>query len=805
MSEVDIAAEVIKSPAHNWLLDSYMPFAQYVIRSRALVADDGLKPVQRRILWQMFNDGITPDSKHMKAARVAGATVAYHPHGGASIEDALSRMAQGFALRIPLIDPAGSVGVVSGDVAAAARYWEARLTKAAMELLKEVKLGGVEMGTNFDGELPEPGKLPVRWPVSIINGTSGVAVGYASNMYAHNPGEVMDAARAVLKDPNISLEKLMKLMPGPDLPTGGELIGIDGVKDYYATGTGTFILRGRYTTETMTRGKMKIIFHELPYQVSAEDVMVKLHAAQALGKFKEIASVKDLTDMKKGLRLVIETKAGANHLAVINQLFKETPLENKFPVNATTLVDGRPTKTPMLDQLKNFIALRQEVTALKAGRRVEQIDHRMHQLSGILAVLIDIDKAIKIIRAADTADLARTKLQTTFKIDVEQADFILSMQLRRLTKQDSLAIKKEQADLAAEKKALELIMKDQVALTAAVDADLLATKKVIADPRRTIILGVTLEEAKEEQKVMAQEARDVNKNTIAYVSRFADGRVLRTDEPFSYGKEKKLKYSPLIDQIKIKSQEKIALIGSDGLARVIPASYVTKDLISTADKAGVRFPKGVKLVGLVKMTPLKTDLGIAIGTKNGVVKVVKPVFPNKDEFPVILLDDGDEVLSANWIGSTITGTYFYFVSKSSNILLFDAGAIRASGAVAGGVKGFSLKDKNDEAVAFGWARSPKNSVVISTTSKTIKVTDLSEVSPKGRGGQGVALHAFDKNETGLTSAYVAPTDSIVASITEIGAVINPPAVTTRAKRGIAVPGDVDFGVLTYGKGLDGAE
>lgn len=801
MSEADIAAEVIKTPAHSWLLESYMPFAQYVIRSRALVADDGLKPVQRRILWQMFRDGITPDSKHMKAARVAGATVAFHPHGGASIEDALSRMAQGFALRIPLIDPEGSVGVVSGDVAAAARYWEARLTKEAMELLKELRAGGVEMGRNFDGELDEPGKLPIRWPVSIINGTSGVAVGYASNMYAHNPSEVMEAARAVLKNPELSLEKLMKIMPGPDLPTGGELIGVDGVREYYSTGSGTFVLRARYRTENMTRGKVRIIFYELPYQVSAEQVMTKLHAAQALGKFKEIASVKDLTDKNNGMRLVIETKAGANHLSVINQLFKETPLEDKFPVNATILVDSKPVKTSMLDQIKIFLELRREITARKTTNRLTQIENEMHNLSGILAVLVDIDKAIKIIRAADTADIARTKLSTTFKIDADQADYILSMQLRRLTKQDSLAIKKKMADLSAEKKALDLIIKDPAALAAAVDADLVATKKIIASPRRTVILGVTLEEAKEEQKAMAQEARDVDKNSIGYITRFADGRLLRTDEPFSYGKEKKLRYSPVIDQVKVKAQEKIGLVGSDGVARVIPVTYVTKDLISTPEKVGVRLPKGVRLVGFIKVTPLKTDTGLAVGTRKGLVKVVKPVFPNKDEFPVFLLEDGDEIVETRWLSSNMTGSYFYFVSKSSNILLFDATGVRASGAVAGGVKGFSLKGDDDRVVGFGWIKTAKNAVVISTSGKTIKLTDLAEVAPKGRGAQGVALHALEKNETGLTSAYAAPADTLVSAVTEIGAVINTPAVTPRAKKGIPVPGDVNFGVLTLAKEL----
>lgn len=797
MSEADIAAEVIKSPAHTWLLDSYMPYAQYVIRSRALVPDDGLKPVQRRILWSMLKDNLTPDAKHRKAAMAAASVVAYHPHGGSSIEGALARMAQWFSLRIPLIDGSGTVGFVTGDEPAAARYWEARMTKAAMELLREIRSGGAEMGRNYDGELDEPRKLPIRWPVGIINGTTGVAVGFASNMYAHNPTETMDAARAVLKTPNITLDRLMKIMPGPDLPTGGELLGIDGVREYYETGRGTFIIRARYNVENLNRGKVRIIFYELPYNVSAEQVMEKINKEQALGKFREIASVKDLTDRKHGMRLVIETKAGVNHLAVINQLFKLTPLEAKLPVNATVLVDGRPVRMSMIEQLQAFVSLRKAVTLRKSEERLKQIEVRTHHLNGILAVLLDIDKAIKIIRSSDTADTARKTLQKTFKIDGDQADYILAMQLRRLTKQDSVAIKKEQSDLLAEKKDLELIIKDDAALIAAVDADLVATKKIIADPRRTVILGVTMEEMKEEQKAAVQEARAEDKNSIVYISRFADGRVLRTAEPFAYTKAmKKLKYSPLVEEIKVKAQEKVALIGSDGIARVVPVSYITKDLISTADKVGAHMPAKVRLVGLLKMTPLKTDHGLAVGTKLGAVKVVKPAFPNKDEFPIIGLDDGDEVLSTVWMASTVTDSFFYFVSRAGNVLLFDAAGLRQSGAPAGGVRGFTLKGADDRAVGFGWVRAPKRSVMISTSGKTVKLTDLSEVNPKGRGAQGMALHTLEKGEAGLTNAYVAPAEDLVAAITEIGAVITVPPATPRAKKGVPVPGDVDFGVRT---------
>lgn len=786
MSESDIAAEVIKVHAAQWLLDSYGPYAHYVIRDRALIdSAEGLKPVTRRILWTMFKEGLGPDSKHMKAARVAGNTMAFHPHGTSSIEDAMAKMAQGFNLRVPLIDCYGSVGFVTGDVAAAARYWEARLTPASVELLKEIREGGVIMGKNFDGELDEPPSLPVRWPVTLINGTQGIAVAYASNMYSHNPDEVMDAARAVLKDPNIKVEKLLKYMPGPDLPTGGELLGIDGVKEYYETGSGTFVIRARYQVEALARGKMRIIFYELPYQVSAENVMTRVIQLQGQGKFKEIATIKDLTDKKNGMKLIFETKAGTNHLAVLQQLFKETKLEEKFAVNSTVLVDGRPRKVTVLDLLRGFIDLRREVTSLKAKVRLEKIEARQHQLSAILAVLIDIDKAIKIIRGADTVALANEGLRKTFKIDEEQADYILSMQLRRLTKQDSLAIQKEKDELDKEAANLKAILTDQKKLDAQVDADLVATKKVISSPRRTIITGVTTEDLKQEQKQALVAAKVADKPADVYITRFADGRLIRTAEPFTYVGQKNLKHSPILDQIKTRTDEKFVVVTSDGTGHYIPVVHVTQDLISTAKQIGIALPKDVRIVGIA---PQSAGHGIAIGTKQGSVKITKIDWPNKDTFPVIRLNDKDEIVNTRWIPSDAKGSHLFFASKNSNILVFPADVVRPSGAAAAGVAGFKL-GSGDEAVGFGWL-STLDGIVLSRTKSSVKVTALSEISVKGRGGQGVALQGLDKGET-LVDAFAG--ENIVMAATDIGAVFNNPPASRRAGKGVKVPGTVNFG------------
>lgn len=798
-SDDKIALEVIKRPAAEWLPEQYLPFSMYAIRDRALVSDDGLKPVNRRIIWSMFQKGILHNSKHLKAARAAADAVAFHPHGSASVEAALARMAQGFALRVPLIDPYGSVGVVTGDVAAAARYWEARLSREALELVKEVKEGAVQLGKNFDGELDEPQVLPIRWPVGIINGTEGIAVGYASKMFAHNPDEVMDACRKILKNPNMRVDTLLKTMPGPDLPTGGELFGIDGVKEYYETGSGSFTIRARYNIENMARGKVRIVFYELPYQVSAEDVIGKIRDAQSGGQLKDIMKVQDLTDKKNGLRLVIETKAGTNHLAVLQQLFKATNLETKFSVNNTVLIENSPVQTSMIDLLRNFVEFRKACTLRRTETRMKAIDRRLAQLEAILAILIDIDKAIAIIRKSDTTEDARQALikgfsSKKFSMTEEQADYILAMQLRRLTKQDSVAIQNEKKELDAERQDLNDVLTNEERLIAVVDKDLVDAKKIISSPRRTIISGMTVEDLKEAQKQVAQAARDVEKSLPCYVTRFADGRLLKSDEPFGYkGNERRYANSPVVEQIKMKTQDNIVLIGSDGVGRRIPLSYLTIGLVLTPEKAGVHLPKGVRLVGISKAVAMKSDVGVAMATKTGGVKIAKTDFPKQDEFPVCLLDEGDEVVDSRWIGKTLTNTWFALASKAGNILIFDASTIRVAGSKAGTVKGMKLKDAKDLVISFNWIQSVKDpeTFIFSQAETSIKLTPVSDIPTKNKGGMGVALHGYTKGEKSLSNVFVG--QKIILGLKRGNNAVQLPAVSKRAAKGVVANLDLVTG------------
>jgi DNA gyrase subunit A len=788
-----IAAEVIKAPVESWLPAQYIVYTMYAIHSRALVSDDGLKPVNRRILWTLFDHGVTNNSPHMKAARVAGDVLAYHPHGNASVEDALARMGQSFSMRVPLIDPAGSLGHVTGDTPASARYWEARLSKQAMELLKEIPEGAAEMGKNFDGKLDEPKFLPVRWPTNIINGAEGIAVGYASKMFSHNPTEVMDAAIALVKNPELTIDQLLKIMPGPDLPTGGELLGVDGVREYYETGSGGFTIRGRYNIEHLSRGRTRIIFYELPYQVSPESVRERIRKLQSDGKFKEISRHDELSDAKNGLRLLIETKSGTNYLSVLNELFRSTPVEQKYSVNNTVLVDNVPTVVSELDLLRNFIQFRKVCTIRKAQRRIEKIDGRLYQLDAILAALIDIDKAIAIIRNAETTEDARNGLVEAFSIEPDQADYILSMQLRRLTKADSVSINKEKAELESEKAEKELILSSEENLNAAIIKDLQETKKVISDKRRTVISGLTTDEVKEASKELAQSAKAVEKNLPCYITRFADGSILKSEEPFTYSvTDKKLDNSPIIEQIKMKTQDELVIIGSDGIGHKIPLSYVTMGLVSKPKDIGVQLGDA-SFVGLSKVESGKLDIGVALATKKGLVKISKTDFPNRDEFPVMLIDEDDEVVSARWIGRTLQKIDFVLISSEGNALVFDGASIRVAGSKSGGVKGMKLKTADDSVVFFGIVDSSKDSenFVLSQAGETLKLTGLFEIPKKNKGGMGVALHAFKKGESGIKTAFAGT--NLALSLTELHKVVGLPPVSRRASKGVDFKFDVNIG------------
>lgn len=804
----DIAAEIITVPAEQWLKSEYIVYSLYTIRDRALLAQDGLKPVNRRIVWDMYTMNALPSSNFIKAARVVGDVIGnYHPHGDASVADAMARMAQTFSLRVPLVDKSGSVGFVTGDTPAAPRYWEARMTKAALELVKETREGAISIGKNFDGTKDEPQLLPVRWPNDIINGTKGLAVGFASNIPAHNPDETMKAAIAMLRKPGISVDEILKIMPGPDFPTGGEILEIDGIKEYFETGSGRFTVRGRYRTENLSRGRVKITFYELPYGISAEQVITKLHElcsqkeATKNGKkvtippnpvlSKGISKIQDLTDKKNGMRLVITTSQGANFKQVLGELFKQTPLQSSFSVNNTVLVDNFPVKLGIVDLLRNFLDFRRDCTTNRCEFRIEKIEGRIHQLDALLSVLLDIDKAISIIRGSDDSETAKEKLIKSFKIDEEQAEYILSMQLRRLTKADSLALQQERDQLNEEKNNLESVLDDSSLMDKMIEKDLRDTMKIISSPRRTVITDLTAEDVKERQKIQAQAAKDANKNLPCYVTRFSNGTLLRSQEPFFYESSSKvLEYGPIEESFKTMTKENIIVVTSDGMGKRIPVSFLQPDIICDAKALGL--PSGSSIVGMSKNSIGKKETGLAIVTKTGGIKISKDDYPVKDEFPVISLPDDDEVVSCRWIGGAVKGTFFNIVSRKGNIIRFDASTVNPTGSRAGSVRGMKLKSPDDEVVAFGWTPDVASSILVTSSGKTLKATPLSDIPDKGRGGMGVATQIFRSGESEITSAYIGTNPISCVENNGKFKTIPAPAATKRSSRGT----ECGFSVVT---------
>ena len=480
--DVDVSAE---------LSDSFLEYAYSVIYSRALPdARDGLKPVHRRILFQMGEMGLRPDRGHVKCARVVGDVMGkLHPHGDGAIYDALVRMAQPFSMRLPLIDGHGNFGSLGNDdPPAAMRYTECRLSAAARLLTDSLDEDVVDMVPNYDGQETEPAVLPAAYPNLLVNGGSGIAVGMATNLAPHNLVEVIAATRHLIANPDATLDEMMRYIPGPDLPTGGQIIGLDGVREAYATGRGVFRIRSTATITDVTARRKGIVVTELPYTVGPEKVVAKIKELVLAKRLAGIADVKDLTDRHRGLQLVIEIKSGFNPQAVLGELYRLTPMEESFGVNAVALVDGQPRTLGLLDMLQVFVAHRLDVVRRRSEFRRNKAAARAHLLEGLLIALANIDEVVAIIRASDDVEQARTGLMDRFLLSDLQARYILDMQLRRLTALEVAKIEDELADLRETIAALEVILGSETALRELVSDELAAVSDEYGNARRTLLL-----------------------------------------------------------------------------------------------------------------------------------------------------------------------------------------------------------------------------------------------------------------------------------------------------------------------------
>ncbi|WP_018220349.1 DNA gyrase/topoisomerase IV subunit A [Salinispora pacifica] len=767
-------ARVFDNPLVTEVSDSYLEYAFSVIHSRALPdARDGLKPVHRRILWSMYESGHRPDRGHVKSARVVGDVMGkYHPHSDVAIYDALVRLAQDFSLNVPLIDGHGNFGSPD-DGPAAARYTEARMSREAMLLVGELGEETVDLGPNYDGSLTQPTVLPAAFPNLLVNGASGIAVGMATNMIPHNLGEVVSAARWLINHPDATLDKLMEFVPGPDLPTGGLLLGLDEVRRAYETGRGVVRMRAKVEIGPIegSRGRQAITVVELPYGIGAEKVIAAVtNEVTKTKRLTGIADVKDLTDRENGTRLVIECKVGVNPQVLLADLYRLTPLEQSFGVNNLVLVDGQPQTLGLKALLEVFLSHRYEVVTRRSAYRKRRREERLHLVDGLLVALLDIDQVVKLIRGSEDAQAAKEGLMRRFGLSEIQATYILDTPLRRLTRYDRLELEAEQEKLRGEIAELSRLLDDPKILRKVVSSELGAVVKQFAAPRRTTLVDGDLKEvlaasAPAGPLEVADDPCQVILSSTGLVARTAAESEEAVEGHRRHGR---VRHDAVRAVAHSTARGRVLLVTSGGRAfkvDVLPLPVLPEQSGTVSLRGGMSAAELVPLAPgetVVGIAPLGASAagspGLALGTRHGMVKVATPDWPVRaDEFEVITLRDGDEVVGATWL--TDGAESLAFVTSEASLLRYPAGLVRPQGLRGGGVAGVSLPDAA-RVVYFGAVRTDDPAhgepMVVTSTGATVKVTPFAAYPAKGRATSGVRSQRFLKGETEVVVAWVGP-------------------------------------------------
>ncbi|MEU4145978.1 DNA gyrase/topoisomerase IV subunit A [Streptomyces parvulus] len=754
---------------------SFLEYAYSVIYSRALPdARDGLKPVHRRIVYQMSEMGLRPERGYVKCARVVGEVMGkLHPHGDASIYDALVRMAQSFSMRVPLVDGHGNFGSLGNDdPPAAMRYTECRMAEATSLMTDSIDEDTVDFGPNYDGQEREPVALPAAFPNLLVNGASGIAVGMATNMPPHNLREVIAAARHLIRHPNADLEALMKHVPGPDLPTGGRIVGLPGIRDAYETGRGTFKIRATVSVETVTARRKGLVVTELPFAVGPEKVIAKIKDLVGSKKLQGIADVKDLTDREHGLRLVIEIKNGFVPEAVLEQLYKLTPMEESFGINNVALVDGQPLTLGLKELLEVYLDHRFTVVRRRSEFRRGKKRDRLHLVEGLLTALLDIDEVIRLIRSSENSAQAKQRLMEQFSLSDVQTQYILDTPLRRLTKYDRIELESEKERLNAEIEELSRILDSDAELRKLVSNELAAVSKKFGTDRRTTLLesggvpvaAVPLQVADDPCRVLL--------SSTGLLARTANAEPLVVEAG-----AKRAKHDLIVSAVAATARGEVGVVTSGGrLLRVnvvdlpqLPESMPAPNLAGGAPLAEfVSLEDDETVVCLTTLD--ESSPGLALGTEQGVVKRVVPDYPShKDELEVITLKEGDRIVGG---AELRTGEEdLVFITDDAQLLRYQASQVRAQGRPAGGVAGikladgakvisFTAVDPAAEAVVFTVAGS--RGTLDDSVQTTAKLTPFDQYPRKGRATGGVRCQRFLKGEDCLAFAWAGPTPALAA-------------------------------------------
>ena len=582
-----VKEHIVETPLNEEMSKSFLEYAYSVIYARALPdARDGLKPVQRRIVYQMGEMNLTPDRPYMKSARVVGEVMGkLHPHGDSAIYEAMVRLAQPFAMRLPLVDGHGNFGSLD-DGPAASRYTEARLGPTALGMNADIDEDTVDFTPNYDNKLKEPTVLPAAIPNLLVNGGSGIAVGMATNLATHNLGEVVNAAKFLMAHSDATLEQLMRYVPGPDWPTGGTIIGRDGIREAYATGRGTLTTRAATHIEHVTARKQAIVVTELPYMVGPEKVIERISDGVKNRKLEGISGAFDLTDRHNGTRIVIEIKTGFDPHAVLVQLFKHTPLQDNFAMNNVALVEGRPHTMGLKEMLQVWVDHRRVVIRRRSEYRKKKALERLHLVEGLLLAMLDIDEVIQVIRTSDDADAAKSRLMVVFDLDEVQAQYILDLRLRRLTKMNRIELEAERDDLKKRIEELTRILASAEALDQVVTDEMDEAVAKWGSPRRTVLLDADPDGTLTPVVAQGAGASGVSKSALEAVKAATTISSAEADVAAAAAAAKKTgEQSTLTGALKIEDEPCVVMMSATGLiARTTPSAMDVFNARSTSDE-----------------------------------------------------------------------------------------------------------------------------------------------------------------------------------------------------------------------------
>ena len=775
-TEVEEAqSNILSAELSKEMRTSFLEYSMSVIVSRALPdVRDGLKPVHRRILYAMNESGITPRRPHAKSARTVGDVIGkYHPHGDIAVYDTMVRLAQWFSMRVPLVDGHGNFGSIDGDSAAAMRYTEARLDKPAMELLRDLDKETVDFQPNYDDSLEEPVVLPARFPNLLVNGSSGIAVGMATNIPPHNLGETIDATCMMLDNPDVTTEELMTVLPGPDFPTGAIIMGREGIKEAYETGRGSLTIRSKCRIEEGKNGKSSIVISEIPYQVNRTNLLKKIADLVRNKKLPEVSAVHDAAD-RSGIDIIIDLKQNAIPQVVLNKLYKHTQLQVGFGCNMLALVNGVPRTLSLKEMLHYYILHQEEVIERRTRYDLAKAEARAHILEGFVIALDDIDKVINIIRSSETDVEAKERLMEAFKLSEKQSEAILEMRLRRLTGLEREKIENELAELRESIAYYKQLLNDTNMVHGVIKDELLEIKSRYSTPRKTKITGAVKELDVED--LIAEEEVAVTVTKAGYIKRLPVSTYRQQKRGGKGMQGVNLKESDFVEHLFIASTHDYILFFSNKgkvyRLKVYEIPEASRHARGNAIVNLLPFEKDEKVSAVIATKDFPEDEYLMFATAGGMVKKTAMKLydrTRRDGLIAISLKDGDELISVQRVA---TGEKVMMVSSAGKAIQWDEEEVRAMGRDTQGVRGMNVQA--DAKVLGMEIVRPGSELFVITERGYGKRTSVEDYPIHHRGGQGVFTITMTAKKGLLAAMKIVEENDELMIITEEGVVVRTP-------------------------------